>query len=525
MFCMGSSNSLLSQNMTHITEKSMLGFCFTLSILFLVIIFFLMLHLRKRKMAERLIRENKEELEENYKELECAYNIVTTTQKKLFKKYEDLKDSEDKNHKLAYQDLLTELPNRNALTEKLDGVLEDLEPEDSMAIMYIDVDDFKRINDTLGHSYGDELLIDITHRVKQALDEDDYFCRIGGDEFVVLSYNLKDIGLYEAKVKKIQTVFSYPFVLASKEFFVTVSIGICLIPKDGKTTQAILKNVDAAMYKAKELGKNIYCYYNDSINEKLMERIEMHSELRSAIERDEFVLHYQPQIDLRNGRLFGFEALLRWNHPTRGMLHPDKFIALAEETGVIVQIGRWVLLESCTQLKEWQDKGYQVKMSVNFSARQFMDADVIRMVQDVIHETSIDPTGLEIEVTEAIALRDIDFAVNTIQKIRDMGIQVSLDDFGIGYTSMKFLKLLPVNNLKIDKSFLYSLMEDASDQKIIAAIIGLAQALGLVVVAEGVENEEQVAFLTNAGCDIVQGYWYSKPIPKEEAEDYIQARK
>ena len=483
----------------------------------------LLINLRKKSNAEQVAMQAKQQLKENYVELEEAYEEASTAKNQLSIKYEELKRSKEKVKKLAYSDYLTELPNRVAFTEMLDSVMFTLRNEEVIALMDVDIDNFKHINDTLGHSYGDELLIDVTHRLKQAIDENDYLARIGGDEFIILTQNLTDIGEYEAKVKKIQKIFDYPFVLSMKEYFITVSIGITMAPKDGKTTQVLIKNADSAMYAAKEYGKNTFVYFNNSINEKLMEKIQTQSELRKAIENDEFMVFYQPQMDLQTDRIVGFEALIRWNHPEKGIIPPGDFISLAEETGLIVPIGTWVLQEACNQLKQWEDMGYtNLIVAVNISVRQFKDQDFVQMVKTVVEETGVNPGCLELEITETIALQDMEYTISIIQKLKEMGIVFSLDDFGTGYSSMSYLKRLPVNNLKIDKSFLDTVLDNRSDQSIVKTIISLAQTLDLTVIAEGVEKNEQGLFLKNAKCNKAQGYLYSKPLPKEEAEEFLK---
>lgn len=418
---------------------------------------------------------------------------------------------------------MTQLPNRIAFTEVLDNVLYTLRQEEIIAIMHIDIDDFKVINDTLGHSYGDELLIDVTHRLKQAITEDDYLARSGGDEFILLSQNIMDISQYEDKIKKIMKVFSYPFVLSTKEFFITVSIGIVLAPTNGKTSQVLLKNVDTAMYEAKANGKDTYCYFNDSMNVNLMKKIEMQSELRTAIENREFVAYYQPQIQLSDNQLVGFEALIRWKKEDGELVSPADFIPLAEETGLIVPIGQYVLIEACKELKLWNDKGYKdLTMAVNLSVRQFRDRDFVQMLKDIIDEVGVNPKNLELEITETLALEDLELTVTTIRKLQELGVKFALDDFGTGYSSMRYLKELPINILKIDKSFLDTITENESDQKIVQTIIAMARILHLEVIAEGVESEAQAEYLKNANCDKVQGYLYSKPVPSQEAYELIK---
>lgn len=492
-------------------------------LIILVLAVALISNVYRRLKAEKHAIEVESRLKQSYEKLELAFHEAKSTQKELSTKYEELKRSEEKNYKMIYRDHLTELPNRVAFTQQLDKAMAELGPDDSIAVMYIDLDDFKNINDSLGHSYGDELIIDVSHRLKEVMDENDYLARFGGDEFILLTKNLTDESDYSDKIKRVQTVFSYPFVLAMKEFFVTVSIGIIYAPKDGKSTQHIIKNVDAAMYEAKGVGKNAFCYYDDKINEKLLEKIELQSEIRKAIENKEFQLYYQPLIELEKDRLVGFEALIRWNHPTKGMISPMEFIPTAEETGLIIPIGRWVLYEASRQLREWEKEGHKdITMAVNLSARQFRDEDIVETVHEVIAETGADPHNLELEITESIALGDIEYSVETIKRLKEIGIQFSLDDFGTGYSSMSYLKQLPVKNLKIDKSFLDTAMDSENDQSIISTIIQLAQVLQLEVIAEGVEYQDQESFLKDVSCNKAQGYLYSRPVPHAEALGLIE---
>ncbi len=504
-----------------INRLIVLGLIASLMIVFLMLVV-LMIQLSKMKQRDYLTNEESQKVILKCQELEETYNASLNSYNELSMKYEELNKNKESMKKLAYTDYLTELPNRTAFTEMLDNIMLTLRSEEIIAIMDIDLDNFKNINDSLGHSYGDELLIDVTYRLKQVMDENDYLARIGGDEFIVLTQNLTDAMAFEEKIKKIKNVFSYPFILSTKEYFVTVSIGIVYAPKDGKTSQSLTKNVDSAMYVAKANGKNTHVYFEYSFNQKLTEKIETQSELRKALERKEFVLFYQAQMNLETKKVVGFEALIRWNHPTRGLVYPDEFIYLAEETGLIVPIGKWVLLTACTQLKQWSDDYPDITMAVNLSARQFKDKDIVKLVCDVIEETGINPNKLELEITETIALDDIEYTIATIQELKKIGVSFSLDDFGTGYSSMNYLKRLPVSNLKIDRSFLNTVMEDQCDQKIIQAIITLARNLDLYVIAEGVESSDQEIFLKESNCDKAQGFLYSKPVPKEKAVLFLK---
>lgn len=472
----------------------------------------------KNRNLERKLKDENFEMKESYNYLKESYDEIKAQKEALAERYDELKKSEEKNKKIAYTDHITGLPNRTAFTKQLDGVMKTLRKDEIVAVMYIDLDNFKRINELLGHSYGDELLIDATDRLKQLTDENDYLACFGGDQFTILTQNIEDIGVYEEKVKKIQNVFSYPFVLAAKEFFVTLSIGICLIPKDGKTTQTVLKNLDSALYTAKSNGKNTYLYYDDSINKDMMDKIELQAQLRAAIANDEFVIYYQPQIELGNETIKGFEALLRWNHPTKGIILPVEFIKVAEESGLIVTIGEWVIRKACEQLKEWEMQGFDsITIAVNLSKRQFKDKNLISVISNIIEETEIKTEHLELEITEEIALEDLTYTMQTILELRQKGVMFALDDFGTGYSSLKYLKHLPVNNIKLDESFLDSMLEDKDSRTIAVTLISLAKELGINVIAEGVESGIQEEFLKAAHCDQAQGFLYSEPVPAKSA--------
>lgn len=491
-------------------------------VILIVLLLILIVRIIIMRKSHYLMKQELISLKDKGRDLEEIYQSALISLNELTLKNEELIKNKENMKKLAYTDYLTELPNRTAFTEMLDNIMLTLRSEETIALMDIDIDNFKNINDTLGHSYGDELLIDVTYRLKQVMDENDYLARIGGDEFIILTQNIPDTDAYEEKIRKIRNVFTYPFVLSTKEYFVTISIGIAFAPKDGKSSQALIKNVDSAMYVSKANGKNTYTYFDYSFNQKLTEKIEIQSELRKALERNEFILFYQAQMDLETKKVVGFEALIRWNHPTKGLIGPDDFIYLAEENGLIVPIGKWVMRTACKQLKQWSDEGYKdIHMAVNLSARQFKDKDMIKLVYDVIEETGINPEKLELEITETIALDDLEYTISTIKELRKIGVSFSLDDFGTGYSSMNYLKRLPVSNLKIDKSFLDSVMEDQSDQKIIQTIITLARNLDLYVIAEGVENRDQEVFLKAANCDKAQGFLYSKPVPKDMAVQFL----
>lgn len=487
----------------------------------LLLSLFIIVLIRMVKLTKKLSVANheNEKMNMDYNKLESIYQSTLSSSDALTSRYEELNKNNESIRKLAYTDYLTELPNRTAFNEMLDSIMLTLRNDEIIALMIIDLDDLKNVNNTLGHSYGDELLIDVTHRIKQVLDENDYLARIGGDEFVVLTQNLNDMASYEEKIRKVNNVFTYPFILSTKEYFVSVNIGIAFAPKDGKTSQSLVKNANSAMYMSKISGKNSYIYYEEDFNQILTNKIEIQSELRRAIEKNEFMLLYQAIMDINNKKPIGFEALIRWNHPQKGLLSPSEFLDLAEEAGLMVPIGKWVLLTACQQLKEWSDLGNDINMAINLSARQFKDNDFIETVYEVIKETDINPKKLELEITEAVALEDIDYTINTIKELQKLDLSFSLDDFGTGYSSINSLKLLPLKNIKIDNSLIDNILDD-SNQKIIQAIISLAKDLNLNVIAEGVESLDQENFLIKSKCNMAQGYLYSQPLEKTRQKSF-----
>lgn len=490
-------------------------------VLFLLFLFFLIKFIMKSKQLKNT-KELQEKLKSDYESLENTYDEVTNIYKELIDKYDTLKESDEKNEKLAYTNSLTELPNRNALMKKLDQIVLTLRKEETVALMYIDLDNFKQINDALGHAYGDELLIDVSHRIKQVIDENDVLTHFGGDEFIIITQNITDISEYEDKIKKVQKLFSYPFTVSQKEIFITISIGITMAPKDGKTSAVLIKNVDLAMYLAKKRGKNTYCYFDKAINERFMEKMELQAELNKSVSNEEFEVFYQPVVDTLDQSIKGFEALVRWNHPERGIIGPSDFVKLAEETGLIVPIGEFVLREACMQWKLWNDMGYEaLTLSVNISARQLSDAKFVTMVENIIEESGIDPTYLQLEVTENIALDNIEFVIDVMERLIELGVTFAYDDFGIGTASINYLRDLPVKVLKIDQSYIEVMLYSEENKKIVNAVVKFAHTLGVTVVGEGVETIEQLNYLKEVGCDKVQGYYFSEPITKNNANKLL----
>ncbi|HHU72272.1 MAG TPA: EAL domain-containing protein [Clostridiales bacterium] len=487
----------------------------------IVLVSFILIN-RAKKINNRLKQSNKQLIASN-RELEEATETTTNSLKELTGRYDELLKTKESLKKLAYSDYLTELPNLTAFTEMLDNVMLTLRSEEIVAIMDIDIDNLKTINDSQGFSYGDELLIDITYRLKEVLDENDYLARIGGDEFAIMTQNLSSSADLEEKVQKIKKVFNYPFVLSTKEYFITVSIGIAFAPKDGKTSQALLKNADAAMYVAKSNGKNTYAYFEPSFIQRLTEKIEIQSALRKAIDRNEFELYYQPQVDLATKEIVGLEALIRWNHPTKGLVYPKDFIKYAEENGLIIPIGKWALLTACKELKILETEGYDnLHMSVNIYSRQFRDNNLIKLIHEVLEETGINPNKLDLEITESVAIDDLYNTIATIKELKELGVNFSLDQFGVGYTSIDYLRSIPVNYIKLDKTFIDTALENPINQEFIQNAINLALLLEIDVVAEGIETPEQEEFLMEANCHKAQGYLYSEPLPIHEAKRLLK---
>ncbi|WP_366665029.1 EAL domain-containing protein [Microcoleus sp. bin48.metabat.b7b8b9.023] len=419
----------------------------------------------------------------------------------------------------ASHDPLTGLANRLLFNERLSLALANAHQNAEMlAVIFLDLDRFKNVNDTLGHPVGDQLLQGVSRRLTNCLRLGDSIARWGGDEFTLLLYNINSPEDATKVCQRIIQSLSTPFDFDGRELYTKASLGIALAPYDGEDAETLLKNADAAMYKAKQKGRNNYHFYTRAIGNQVSEELNLENQLYKALKQSEFVLHYQPQINLNTCQIVGMEALIRWQHPERGLISPDRFIPLAEETGLICQIDEWVLRTACLQNREWQLLGLPpVRVAVNLSARQFLQANTVETIAKILSETELNPEYLEIEITETVAMTDVNFTVSVLQQLQQMGIQISLDDFGTGYSSLWSLKNFPLNNLKIDKSFVADLLNCNSGATIVKVAIALGQGLNLQVIAEGVETAEQLAFLQSLQCDMGQGYFFSKPIPAAAA--------
>jgi diguanylate cyclase (GGDEF)-like protein/PAS domain S-box-containing protein len=443
----------------------------------------------------------------------------------LFTDISKAKQDEARMHHQTYHDSLTGLPNRTLFMERLALAVADAERLGlKAAVMYLDIDRFKLINDTLGHEVGDRLLQEIAERLKATLRDRDTVCRLGGDEFTVIMENISEADEAVLMAQQILDSFTVPFHIAGHEFFVTPSIGVALYPDDGEALDTLAKNADTAMYRAKEHGNN-YQLYSPTMNSQAMERLNLENDLRRALDRGEFVVHYQPQMNIATGKIIGMEALVRWNHHSRGLIPPSEFIPLAEETGLIVQIGEWVMRTACLQSKKWLDRGYPpLRVAVNLSARQFQQKNIVEMVERILQETGLPGYLLELEITESVAMRNVDHAIAILEQLKQLGVQISIDDFGTGYSSLSYLKKFPIQTLKIDKSFVHDISEGQDDGVIAASVIVMAHSLKLNVIAEGVETEEQLDFLRQRDCDEFQGYLFSGPLTAEKFEELLKRR-
>ncbi|WP_298393013.1 EAL domain-containing protein [uncultured Azonexus sp.] len=434
--------------------------------------------------------------------------------------------TEAKIHYMAHHDMLTGLNNRFSLKDRLEHALAVARRESArVALLFIDLDRFKVINDTLGHHVGDELLIHVSRRLRQCVRESDLVARLGGDEFVVMLSGIEHSSSVAMVAEKLVMRVGEPYPVGAHTLYTTPSIGIAIYPMDGEDGETLMRNADAAMYHAKSAGRNNFQFFDAKMNEAAVERLGIEHALRLALGRDEFRLHFQPIIDLRTGKVSCVEALIRWQHPERGLLAPGMFIGVAEETGLIQPIGDWVIWAACRQLAAFREAGLSgIKMAINISAIQMRNSDLSVLARGVIEAYSLPPGDLVFEITESVAMEHPDETVRVLDLLRDMGVSLALDDFGTGYSSLSYLRMFALDKLKLDRSFVEEIGQDVDGQVICDATIGLAHNLGLTLVAEGVETEAQLDYLRARGCDLVQGYLFSKPLPAEQVMEFIRQR-
>ena len=434
--------------------------------------------------------------------------------------------AEELRHRVLH-DQLTSLPNRLQGASHLNQMIErSINTQAVVALLFIDLDNFKEINDTLGHSAGDELLQKVSLRLQRVVREEDIVARLGGDEFTVITGLLNERADAAVIADKLLSAFQKPFSIESTELHVTASIGISMFPDDGLDAEILLRNADSAMYEAKRDGRNGFRFYTPDMTVEVRQRVMMMDELREAIEKQQFLLHFQPQVCLTTGEVIGAEALVRWMHPEKGLIPPNDFIPYAESSGQIAQIGEWVLMEACKKMSAWRAQGYNLrKVAVNISNQQLRRKSLVMLVKQALAETRCLPESLELEITESTLMQNPEDMVEELVQLKTLGVSLAIDDFGTGYSSLSYLKQLPINKLKIDRSFVRDLDVDENDRAITRAIIALGKSLNLTVIAEGVEYASQVSFLASEQCEQIQGYLYSKPLPEEEFLAYLKEHK
>lgn len=457
--------------------------------------------------------------------LERSQLFLSKSESALKKAIEKLQDEVLEHQKtqeqikyIAYHDTLTGLPNRNLLNELLVHSITLAERNNKcMAVLFLDIDGFKMINDSKGHGMGDQILQEVAERLLKTLRKSDVIARHGGDEFIVIIEELDNCSGVELIANKIINCFQEPFHLENQDYFLTTSVGVAVYPADGQTPDMLIKNADIAMYKAKENGKNQYLFCTPVMKDVANEMMELSTNLYRAIEKNELELYYQPQLSCHNNQIMGVEALIRWRHPVMGLISPAKFIPIAEKTGLILPIGEWVLRTACQQNKKWQEQGLpKIRMGVNLSLRQFHNNDLLNLVESVLKETKLAPQYLELEITETIAMKEKSYIINTLNAFRQIGVSIAIDDFGTEYSSLSYLKHLPVDRLKVAMQFIRGIGIDHKDEALAKGIIVLAKSIGMNVIAEGVETKEQLEFLKNHNCDEIQGYYFFKPLAEAE---------
>jgi diguanylate cyclase (GGDEF)-like protein/PAS domain S-box-containing protein len=441
----------------------------------------------------------------------------------IFSDISERKIAQERIQQLAHYDVLTGLPNRVLFSDRLEqAIISAQRNHTNIALLFLDIDRFKQINDTLGHGVGDRLLQNVGQRLLGCVREQDTVSRQGGDEFIVVLSDAGSAGAELVAQKILQSILQ-PYVIEQHDLRITASIGIAIFPDHAQDSESLIKYADVAMYQAKESGRNCYLSFHPAMNESSYERLKLENALRGALERDELCVYYQAQVNLQDGRIVGCEALVRWLHPTLGMIYPDKFIPLAEETGLIVSINHWVLEQAIKQCRAWRDAGFNaLTMSVNLSALQFRQHNLLQQVKGLLDKYELPPGVLDLELTEGILMQGVERTLATLHELSAMGVILSLDDFGTGYSSLSYLKRFPIQQLKIDQSFVRDVITDASDATRVRTIILMAHSLKLDVIAEGVETQEQAEFLMQSGCERAQGYHFRRPVTAEEFELLLQ---
>lgn len=467
------------------------------------------------------LKEVELKLQSSYEELEITYEELTALQSELMEQYNKLKDSQAELHELAYRDTLSNLPNKLSLLEELNEFTQ-VKSDRELVLLFLDIDNFKYINDTMGHNFGDELLVHVGERLRSLSNQKDKLFRFGGDEYAIIVTNVQNDTEVKEYAETLVQGLKQPFVLEGTQVYITVSIGIAEFPDHARNAEELLKNADVAMYRAKEQRQGAYVIYDPMMQQPLDERVMIEKYLRTAIANKELYLHYQPIIDLKSGDVWGFEALIRWNNPVLGFVSPLSFIQIAEDCRLILPIGEWVLITACHFMKYMHGQGYKdYHISVNISVVQLMHEGFTEMVLDVLEDTGLDPSFLEIEVTESVVMESFEASIAKLEFLKSKGVQIALDDFGTGYSSLSYLKQLPIHTLKIDKSFVDGISDTPDQLSLVDSIVSIGHDLGMKVTAEGVEETNQVAFLQKCRCDKIQGYYINAPMAEDRVLDWL----
>ncbi|WP_425802720.1 putative bifunctional diguanylate cyclase/phosphodiesterase [Desulfitobacterium sp. Sab5] len=441
----------------------------------------------------------------------------------LEQKQKELENLSQQLEFLANHDVLTALPNRRMFEQKLSETLLNAENSSKIAaIVFCDLDRFKYLNDTAGHAAGDVVISTVAHRVKQTIRTDDFLCRIGGDEFVLCINDITSLEDVKVIIQRILLTIELPIAFNTIEYKISASLGISIYPRDSKDPSALLRYADIAMYRSKARGSGNYTFFTPEMANALVRQSRIEANLRNAINQGQFILYYQPLFDIKTGKVIKAEALIRWNHPELGLVSPNEFIPLAEDTKLIIPIGKWVLRTAIKEAKKWHINGYPIKISINISSIQFQQNNCAQIIQEFLDEAKLDPQYLELEITERVALANPDSIIRKLNKLRSLGVQIAIDDFGTGYSSLSYLKKYPVQSVKIDRSFIQDITTSTCDRNMLEAMLIMAKNLDYSTVAEGVETSEQLSLLTQMGCDVAQGYLFSKPLPDDHFFDFLR---
>lgn len=487
--------------------------------------------LEKLKSTEDKLYANYQNLIDTNLELAAAYYTAAESQnefrlqcEKLVENQKRLQDSEQELEYQAYHDQITGAQNKLSLIKSLNR-LADSGNDSLIAVLIVDIDNFKYINDTMGHSFGDQMLVKVCSHLENMLGEDSTIYKLGGDSFVIIYQGFSELAQAEKLAIRLLKSFKSPFEVGDSSLFITISIGAAFYPEHGNNADELLKNADIALYKAKATGKNRIVFYNKPMDEVFSERLYIEKNLRTALMNNEFELYYQPQLDIHGKRISGFEALIRWNSPELGFVSPLRFISIAEDTHMIIAIGEWVLRNSCIYLSKLHQQGYKdLSVSVNISMIQLIQEDFVEMVMEALRQGKLEPQDLELEITESTLMESYEIVKDKLNILKDKGVCIALDDFGKGYSSLNYLRQLPISTLKIDKSFIDTIGSGSRNESIVSMMVGIGKTMGLSVVAEGVESRDQLDYLENSNCDKIQGYLFSKPVPEESVIECLTRR-